>query len=113
MEGKEYKKKNDEKAADNVINISIRRGTNFYVFLTKKFFNDFETVELHSIGNAMPIAVETAENLERYVFPFNQLATNTPSLRNWSQTQSKCLREAQEEPSSSLLLRSTPTLKTH
>jgi hypothetical protein len=57
--------KSDAKPDSNVINVSIRRNANFYVFLTKKFFNDFQEVELHSIGNAMPIAVETAENLER------------------------------------------------
>jgi DNA-binding protein len=50
---------------DNIINVSSRRGSNFYVYLTKKYLNDFDEVELHSIGNAMTMAVETAENLEK------------------------------------------------
>ena len=50
----------------NVINVSTNRNFTFYVFLAKKYFEDFETVELHSLGNATQLAVQASENLVRH-----------------------------------------------
>ena len=50
----------------NIINVSTNRNFTFYVFLAKKYFEDFEDVELHSLGNATQLAVQASENLIRH-----------------------------------------------
>ena len=52
----------------NIINVSLNRGFTFYVFLAKKFLEDFDTIELHSLGAATSTAVQTAENLIRHEY---------------------------------------------
>ncbi len=47
--------KGEEKKFDrstNVLSVSMNRNFTFYVFLAKKFFEDFEEVELHALGAA-------------------------------------------------------------
>jgi hypothetical protein len=49
----------DKKILDptnNEIKISTRRDAKFYIFLTKIFFQKFEDVELHALGEAITIA---------------------------------------------------------
>lgn len=50
----------------NVINVSLNRNFTFYVFLAKKFFEDFEEIELHALGAATQYAVQASENLIRH-----------------------------------------------
>ena len=50
----------------NIINVSSKRNFTFYVFLAKKYLEDFDTVELHSLGQSCPLAVQAAENLARH-----------------------------------------------
>ena len=49
----------------NQLNVSQTRTPGFYVFITKLYFDKFETVELHSMGYAMNVAVKTADILTR------------------------------------------------
>lgn len=51
----------------NQINVSTKRNPNFYVYICKKYFQFFETVELHALGNAVSTSVIASENLVRYV----------------------------------------------
>ena len=51
----------------NQLNISQTRTAGFFVFIAKLYFEKFPTVELHSIGNAMNIAIKTADILAKYV----------------------------------------------
>lgn len=50
----------------NVINVSIKKDPNFYVFLGKKYLETHEVIELHAMGNAAPGAVIASENLVRH-----------------------------------------------
>jgi hypothetical protein len=62
----------------NIIKVSLNRNFSFYVFLAKKFFEDFEEVELHSLGNTCQIAVQVAENLIRHDYAtLNKIMTDT------------------------------------
>lgn len=54
-----------QKPTSNVINISTNRLANFYVFLGKKYLQDFEEIEFHAVGNAISMGVVAAENLTR------------------------------------------------
>ena len=69
MSGKEEEKKKVEKTQEkpttNQINVSARRLPNFYVFLAKKYLEEFETIELHALGNAVTTSVVASENLVR------------------------------------------------
>ena len=61
MESKEESKRPDREG--NVINVSVNKKPNFYVFLGKKIFQEHETVELHALGNAVSICAIAAESL--------------------------------------------------
>jgi len=54
------------KGVPNIINLSKRRNVTFYMFLAKKIFPDYATVELHALEDAITTAVITAESLVRY-----------------------------------------------
>jgi hypothetical protein len=54
----------------NFINVSTNRVANFYVFLSKMRLKEHELIEVHALGNAVPTAVMTAENLVRYYLDF-------------------------------------------
>ena len=49
----------------NQINVSTKKNPNFYVFLGKKLLQENDTIQLHSLGNAVSISVIAAENLVR------------------------------------------------
>ena len=49
----------------NLINVSTKKNTNFYVFLGKKLLEEHETIELNALGNAVSVSVIAAENLVR------------------------------------------------
>ena len=73
-EGEEKKFNRDT----NQINVSTNRNFTFYVFLAKKYFEDFEEVELHSLGNATQLAVQASENLIRHGYAtLEQIKTDT------------------------------------
>ena len=56
------------KPTSNIVQISSRRDAKFYIFLTKIFFQTFEEVELHALGDAITLSTRVAENLSRYGF---------------------------------------------
>ena len=65
----------------NQINVSSKRNFTFYVFLAKKYLEDFETVELHSLGQSCPLAVQAAENLARHGYAtLEKIYTDTISV---------------------------------
>ena len=49
----------------NQLNISQMRSPGLFSFIAKKYLEKFPTVELHSIGNAMNVAIRTADILEK------------------------------------------------
>ena len=63
---KKVQEKNLEMFAEtNLINVSVKKTPNFYVFLGKKYLESNEEIELHALGNAVSISVIAAENLVR------------------------------------------------
>ena len=52
----------------NKIQISAKRDTGFYVFLSKLFLMDFDEIELHALGDAITIGVKVGELLSRYEY---------------------------------------------
>jgi len=52
--------------SSNKIQISSKRDTGFYVFLSKLFLMDFPEIELHALGDAIAIGVKVGELLCRY-----------------------------------------------
>jgi hypothetical protein len=51
---------------DNKMQISNQRDFKFYNFLAKIFLKEFETVELHALGEAISLSVRVAENMSRF-----------------------------------------------
>jgi DNA-binding protein len=49
----------------HIINVSNKRNQNFYVFLGKQLLKEHGKIEFHALGNAVSIAVTSAENLVR------------------------------------------------
>ena len=61
--------------------MSSKRNFAFYVFLAKKYLEDFETVEFHSLGQSCPLAVQAAENLARHGYAtLERIYTDTISV---------------------------------
>lgn len=60
------KAKKQIKPTSNTIQISSKRDTGFYVFLSKLFLMDFNDIELHALGDAITICVKVGELLCRY-----------------------------------------------
>ena len=57
-----------KKRDDNIIQVSSKRNSNFYVYLAKKILaENHPDIELHALGNAVSTAVIAAENLARYL----------------------------------------------
>jgi hypothetical protein len=54
------------KPTTNKIQISSKRDSGFYVFLSKLFLMDFPEIELHALGDAISICVKVGELLCRY-----------------------------------------------
>mmetsp|Transcript_7488 Transcript_7488/g.6812 ORF Transcript_7488/g.6812 Transcript_7488/m.6812 type:complete len:121 (+) Transcript_7488:104-466(+) len=67
----------------NKIQISSKRDTGFYVFLSKLFLMDFEDIELHALGDAIAIGVKVGELLCRYQYTdISRVETSTISPTN-------------------------------
>eukprot|EP01017_Pseudomicrothorax_dubius_P012895 TRINITY_DN1549_c0_g3_i2.p1 TRINITY_DN1549_c0_g3~~TRINITY_DN1549_c0_g3_i2.p1 ORF type:complete len:135 (-),score=27.15 TRINITY_DN1549_c0_g3_i2:120-524(-) len=49
----------------NVIQISTRRDRRFFLYLSKLVLRDCTSIELHALGEAISIAVNVAEQLDR------------------------------------------------
>lgn len=56
------------KPSSNKIQISAKRDTGFYVFLSKLFLMDFNDIELHALGDAIGTCVKVGELLCRYEY---------------------------------------------
>jgi hypothetical protein len=54
--------------SSNIINVSAGRPFSFYVFLAKKYLEQFETIQLHALVHAISVSAMAAENLKRYNF---------------------------------------------
>ena len=50
---------------DNQLRISKRKNVGKWVFLSKIYLKHFQGIELHALGDAINIAVRTAESLQR------------------------------------------------
>lgn len=67
----------------NVINVSIKKDPNFYVFLGKKYLETHEVIELHAMGNAAPGAVIASENLVRHNYAiFGDIRTQAITVQS-------------------------------
>ena len=66
MEPQTNKPKKLINPSSNKIQISSKRDTGFYVFLSKLFLMDFNDIELHALGDAITTAVKVGELLCRY-----------------------------------------------
>eukprot|EP01017_Pseudomicrothorax_dubius_P002217 TRINITY_DN0_c956_g1_i2.p1 TRINITY_DN0_c956_g1~~TRINITY_DN0_c956_g1_i2.p1 ORF type:complete len:118 (+),score=16.85 TRINITY_DN0_c956_g1_i2:50-403(+) len=51
---------------NNIINVSTRKDTRFFMYLSKLFLRKFETIELHALGEAISISSRVSESLSRY-----------------------------------------------
>ena len=79
------KGKEETKRDSNIINVSGKgdRKFTFFVFLAKKILESYETVELHSIGQACPYGVQAAENLCRHGYTtLDRIYTETVELES-------------------------------
>ena len=59
----------EQTVGPRIVNVSASRNFSFFVFQAKKFFKvavEKPVVELHSIGSAIPIAVQTADTLVKH-----------------------------------------------
>lgn len=62
--------------------MSTKKNSNFYVFLGKKYLEDYETIELHALGNAVSTSVIAAENLVRNKYAtFAEIKTKTITVQ--------------------------------
>jgi hypothetical protein len=52
---------------DRVLNISRKKSSGQFIFLSKIFLKKFEEVELHGLGEATKIVAQVAETLSRTV----------------------------------------------
>ncbi len=66
MESSIIKGQQQPREPSNIINVSNKRNSKFYVYLGKQILNEnFDTIEFHALGNAVSTAVMAAENLVR------------------------------------------------
>ena len=77
MEGEQTQTR-DRDTESNQINVSVKKNPNFYVFLGKRYFEKYETIELHALGNAASTSVIASENLVRNNYAtFKEIRTKT------------------------------------
>ena len=70
-----------KKPKTNQINVSFNKNSNFFVNLGKRHLEEFETIELHALGNAAQVSVQAAENLVRNEYAaFVSLETKTVEI---------------------------------
>ncbi|CAD8163181.1 unnamed protein product [Paramecium octaurelia] len=50
---------------DSILNISLKKSSGQFIFLSKIFLNKFEKVELHGLGEATKTVAAVAESLSR------------------------------------------------
>ena len=55
-----------EVATSNIIRINNQRQAATFLGVSKKILTTFDTVELHSLGNAITLAARVADNLQRF-----------------------------------------------
>ena len=60
------KEKGKEAATSNIIRVNNQRPASTFVGVSKKILETFETVELHSLGEAISLAARVADNLQRF-----------------------------------------------
>ena len=88
----------DHKIESNQINVSNRKNQSFYVFISKKTFEQHEELVLHALGNATSTSVITAEKLVRNGYAeYVNLETKTIEVEE-SQRDERNQRETQGEP---------------
>jgi DNA-binding XRE family transcriptional regulator len=58
--------KTQEVATSNIIRVNSQRQAATFLGVSKKVLTTFETVELHSLGNAITLAARVADNLQRF-----------------------------------------------
>jgi hypothetical protein len=76
MEGSKTKKLMNP--TSNKIQISAKRDTGFYVFLSKIFLLDYDEIELHALGDAINTGVKVGELLCRHEYTtISKLETTT------------------------------------
>ena len=76
MEKKDFRIPND-----NQLRISKRKNVGKWVFLSKIYLKHFKEIELHALGDAINIAVRTAESLKRKgLCAFLKVETRTVEL---------------------------------
>ena len=76
MEGNKNKKLMNP--TSNKIQISAKRDTGFYVFLSKIFLLDYDEIELHALGDAINTGVKVGELLCRHEYTtISKLETTT------------------------------------
>ena len=82
--------KEHKKPETNHIKISMNKNSNFFVYLAKRYLEDFETIEFHALGNAASVAVQAAENLVRneYVV-FESIQTKTIEIEGYNNREAK------------------------
>ncbi len=55
-----------EPPTSNIIRVNNQRPASTFLGVSKKIFDTFDTVELHSLGNAISLAARVADNLQRF-----------------------------------------------
>jgi len=55
-----------KESTSNIIRINNQRPASTFLGVSKKIFDTFETVELHSLGEAISLAARVADNLQRF-----------------------------------------------
>ncbi len=54
------------KPENNRVQISSKKDAGFYIFIAKLFLLDFDTIELHGLGDAITTAVKVGESMTRF-----------------------------------------------
>ena len=57
--------KRQQREKTNKIQVASSKPANFYVYLSKMYMKDYESIEIHALGNAVSTAVLASENLIR------------------------------------------------
>jgi len=64
-----------------IINVSNKRNSSFYVFLGKQLLKEHKEIEFQALGNAVSIAVMSAANLVRnHYAEFKEIRTQTINM---------------------------------
>jgi len=55
-----------KEATNNIIRVNGQRPASTFLGVSKKILETFETVELHSLGNAISLAAHVADSLQKF-----------------------------------------------